>query len=225
MSEGPSIIAFTATLIAAFVYGSFFEWVVHRFLMHRPTRGLRHIFKGHAEIHHGVYRGDSTYVTGDREPEEVTFAWWLMPGIPLLHVPPAIGLFFLFGLPSAIGLLVGVVLYQAIYEYSHYSMHVPQGRWIERRRLFRWVNDQHLQHHRKHFTNLNVFFPIADFVLGTRHRCADPTTTAVTAEVGYLPDHRRPPRSQFAKKAGRETVWLLRQVSRRVRRAGGAPLP
>ena len=98
--------------------------------MHRQSLGFSHIFKGHAQVHHGHYQGGSTYVAGDRDPEEVTFAWWLMPGIPLAHVPPGLGLYFLFGLPSAVGLLAAVLVYQVVYEYVHYCMHVPQGRWL-----------------------------------------------------------------------------------------------
>ena len=60
------------------------------------------------------------------------------------------------------------VLYQAIYEYLPYCMHVPSGRWFERTRAFRWLIVHHQQHHRKHYTNFNVLLPIADYVLRTR---------------------------------------------------------
>ena len=148
-----------------------------------------------------------------------------MPALPIAHIPPAIGLYFLFGPPSAVGLLVAVLMYQTAYEYLHYCMHVPQGRWVERRWLFRWINDHHVQHHRKHFTNLNVVLPIADYLFGTRRRCADPTAIAITQEVGYLPAHRRPPRSKLFRKAGSETRWLLYVISRRVLRVASAVLP
>ena len=193
--------------------------------MHRPSPGLRHIFKGHAKVHHGLYRGDSSYVAGDRDPDEVTLAWWLMPALPMAHIPAAIGLYFLFGLSSASGLLVAVVLYQTAFEYLHYCMHVPQGRWVDRRWLFRWINDHHVQHHRKHFTNLNVVLPIADFLFGTRRRCADPIAIAITQQMGLLPSHRRPPRSKFFKKAERETRWLVGVISRRVLRGASSVLP
>lgn len=210
------IVAFIGTLILTWVYASFFEWFFHRFVMHRVAGPLRHIYKGHAQIHHGVYQGDRSYVAGDRNPEEVTFGWWLMPVVPLAHVPHAVGLYFLFGLPSAFGLMTGVILYQVIYEYLHFCMHVPQKRWIERRSGFRWVSDHHLQHHRKNMTNLNVFFPLADFVLRTRRVCQSPGSVAIINDVGYLPEHRRQTRSEFFRKAGRESRWLVEGISRRL---------
>ncbi len=194
-------------------------------MLHRPSLGLSYLFKGHAQVHHGLYRSDSAYVTGDREPEELTLSWWLLPALVMIHIPPAIGLYLLFGLPSAFGLLAAIILYHTAFEYLHYCMHVPQGRWFERRWLFRWINDHHMQHHRKHFTNLNVVLPIADYIFGTRRRCTNPTAMAITQEVGYLPAYRRPPLNRFFRRAGRETKWLLGLISRRVLRVASAVLP
>lgn len=46
-------------------------------------------------------------------------------------------------------------------------MHVPMNRWIERTRAFQWLNAHHFIHHRYAFRNLNVVFPLADWLLGT----------------------------------------------------------
>ena len=46
----------------------------------------------------------------------------------------------------------------------------PSERWFEQTWAFRWINAHHLQHHRKHNTNLNAVLPMADFLLGTRRR-------------------------------------------------------
>ena len=119
-------------------------------------------------------------------------------------------------LPGALALFSVTVLYQATYEYIHYCMHIPKGRWVEKLAVFRWLNDHHLQHHRKHFTNLNVVLPIADFILRTRVRCADPASVAITREVGYIPAHRLPPRGWWVRKAASETWAMVCFVSRRL---------
>ena len=191
--------------------------------MHRPTFGITHFFIGHAKVHHNVYKGNNTYSVGDRDPNEVTFAWWAMPIIPIVHIPVMVGLYFLFGMPSSVAMFVASLLYQASYEYLHYCMHIAQGRWIEGQALFRWLNNHHLQHHRKHNTNLNVVIPIADYVFRTRRSCASPDAVTITQEVGYLPMHRRPSRLSWLKKARMETWWLAgyvwRQAFRRLRSA------
>ncbi len=46
-------------------------------------------------------------------------------------------------------------------------MHVPKDRWIEKTWVFRWLNTHHYLYHRYAFKNLNVVFPLADWVLGS----------------------------------------------------------
>jgi len=161
-----------AVFPAGIVYASLAEWVIHRFLMHRPILRITHFYTGHALVHHGRYKSDSSYLVGDRERVEVTLAWWAMP-FPVLSQTPfvaAIGIWV--SAPAAVGLFVALTLYQASYEYFHYCMHVPSNRWFERTGAFMWINDHHLQHHRKFNTNLNIILPIADYLFGTRRRLA-----------------------------------------------------
>ena len=155
---------------AGLIYASFAEWVIHRRIMHRPLFRFRHFFIGHAMIHHGKYQANSTYIVGDRPRTDLTLAWWAMPFPVLFHVPFLVAVAVWVSLPAAVGLLAALTLYQASYEYLHYCMHVPRNRWFEGVRAFTWINAHHLQHHRKHGTNLNIVLPIADFLLGTRQR-------------------------------------------------------
>ena len=164
----------TAIGLAAFpaglIYASFAEWVIHRWLMHRPLLRFDHFYVGHAKVHHGKYQADSTYVVGDRALTDLTFAWWAMPFPVLFHVPYLVALAIWVSVPAAVGVFVAFTIYQAAYEYLHYCMHVPRNRWFERVSAFQWINAHHLQHHRRHNTNLNVVLPFADFLLGTRQR-------------------------------------------------------
>ena len=173
----PIVIA-VAVIPLALVYASFAEWFIHRMLMHRPVFRFRHFYVGHALVHHGVYRADSSYVVGDRPLEQLTLAWWAMP-LPVLSqavylAPIAIWV----SLPAAAGAFLAFTLYQASYEYFHFCMHVPRNRWFERSWAFRWINDHHFQHHRKNDSNLNIILPFADFLLGTRRRLPQPATAA-----------------------------------------------
>jgi hypothetical protein len=175
-----------ATFFVGLVYASFAEWVIHRYAMHRPIvlLNVSHFFVGHAKVHHKLYAGDDSYLLGDRPPVELTLAWWAEPMPILLHAP-ALGLVaWLVGIPMAAGLLAAFIVYQTAYEYLHYCMHVPQKRWFEGTWAFRWINTHHLQHHRKHFTNLNVVLPIADFILRTRCRLVDGLYSAEMTTAG-----------------------------------------
>lgn len=157
-----------AFFAAGLVYASFAEWVIHSKLMHRPFLRFQHFFHSHAKVHHRKYQAGSSYAVGDRPRTDLTFAWWAMPLPVLFHVPYLLAIAIWLSVPAAVSLFVAFSLYQASYEYLHYCMHVPNGRWFERSWAFRWINEHHVQHHKKHNTNLNVVLPIADFVLRTR---------------------------------------------------------
>ena len=152
------------------IHASLAEWVIHRFLMHRPILGIQHFFIGHAKVHHGRYQADASYVVGDREPTELTLAWWAMPFPVLLQTPLLAAVALGVSLPAAAGLLAAFSVYQASYEFFHYCMHVPANRWFERTSAFKWIDAHHFQHHHKHSTNLNIILPIADYLFGTRRR-------------------------------------------------------
>src|SRR5215467_7124803 len=67
-----------------FFYASFFEWVLHRFLMHQPI--WSYPFRSHALIHHGVFRSGPTYfLLQDKNLKKIRFAWWNAPLILSLH--------------------------------------------------------------------------------------------------------------------------------------------
>ena len=167
-----------AVFPAGIIYASFAEWVIHRRLMHRPFLRFNYFFIGHAKVHHGKYQADSTYVLGDRPRRDLTLTWWAMPFPVLFHVPSLTAIAVWVSAPAAAGILVAFTLYQAAYEYLHYCMHVPRNRWFEGTSAFRWINAHHMQHHRKHNTNLNIVLPIADFLLGTRQRRPQPALGA-----------------------------------------------
>ena len=163
-----AIIIVVAAFAVAVVYATFAEWVIHGTFMHKPLARFRHFYHGHAEVHHGVYGSDSTYLVGDRPRVDITLALWAMPFPVLAHMPALVVIAIFVGLPVAAGVFAALTLYQASYEYLHYCMHVPGDRWLERTRFFQFVQLHHRLHHVFYLKNLNVVVPIADFVLRTR---------------------------------------------------------
>lgn len=164
----PSIL-FVVAFLAFLVYGSFFEWTVHRYAMHRPIPLIhtRFFFKGHALDHHRTYAGDDSYLVGDRPHDDLTLGWSVTVPI-LLHSPLIAAVAVWLSVPFAAGMLGAFVFYAAFYEYLHYCMHVPKDRWFESTWVFKWLDTHHLQHHRKHNSNLNVLLPFADYIMRTR---------------------------------------------------------
>ena len=149
-----------------FAYASFFEWVLHKYVMHLPT--WNYPFTAHALTHHGLFRADYSYhIQREEDREKVTFAWWNAPALLLVQSPLLFLTTYFFGWTAFWGGLVALASDYVLYEYLHWCMHVPQDRWLERTWVFRWLNAHHHVHHLYAFKNLNVVLPLADWVMGT----------------------------------------------------------
>jgi hypothetical protein len=150
-------------------FASFFEWVLHRFVMHKPIRVFRYPFERHTLIHHQIFKADHTYhLHKEQDKHTIPMAWW--------NGPVLIGLCQLPFIVAAVasrkwGLVCGAgiacTLYYAAYEYMHWCMHLPQKRHVERSVIFYRLNGHHLLHHRYMHKNFNVVMPLADLLLGT----------------------------------------------------------
>ncbi len=155
--------------IGGVCYASQLEWLLHRFVMHRPLGPFTYPFKKHAQVHHRVFSFDHTYhlqKTEDRHT--IPMAWWNGPLLILIATLPA--LFVSWWLHRwSLCITVGLVIaaYYGAYEYLHWCMHLPKRRGVERTGLFFRLNGHHLLHHRYMNRNFNVVLPFADLCLGT----------------------------------------------------------
>ena len=48
-------------LAVGIIFASFFEWTLHKYVMHRPVGNFRYAFQAHAIVHHGTFKADKTY--------------------------------------------------------------------------------------------------------------------------------------------------------------------
>lgn len=167
------MIPFLAWLSASFVggilYASFFEWFLHKYVMHRPVGSFRYAFNAHAIVHHQTFKADDSYhLIHEKDKSTIPMAWWNGPVLIISCSAP----FWVTGLVLgnwglvAGGLLAGVAYY-GTYEYLHWCMHLPRERQIEKPWFFRRLNGHHLLHHRYMHKNYNVVLPFADLCFGT----------------------------------------------------------
>jgi hypothetical protein len=56
------------------VAASFFEWTLHRFVMHRPLGPFTYPFRSHALVHHQIFRADESYHLINEE-DKGPFRW------------------------------------------------------------------------------------------------------------------------------------------------------
>ncbi len=162
-------ILITLAIIPGIIYASFFEWILHRYLMHRPLWGFTYAFKAHARVHHGRFQADHTYhLQKEEDKRTIPMAWW--NGMVLIVIATSLTLPISWPLKwwwLSFGFMAALILYYGAYEYLHWCMHLPKKRRLEFGKIFRWLNGHHLLHHRWPATNFNVVLPLADWVLGT----------------------------------------------------------
>jgi hypothetical protein len=156
-------------LIVGVVFGSFFEWTLHRYVMHRPIWNFRYAFQAHAVVHHQVFKADKTYhLLDEKDKETIPMAWWNGPALIAIGVIPFALISWAIGeWGFALGGFLAFAIYYGTYEYIHWCMHLPKARRVEKPFWFRKLNGHHLLHHRYMHKNFNVVFPLADFFLGT----------------------------------------------------------
>src|SRR5262245_19166074 len=136
----PQACAFVAT----FLYGSFFEWTLHRFIMHKKTI-ISYPFELHAVIHHQLFRADESYHAQNEEMlTHVTFVPRDYLLLLLVNTPLIVAVEWISGWPIAIGGSLAILAYLGAFDILHWCFHVPKGRWFERIGLYRWIKYHHL---------------------------------------------------------------------------------
>lgn len=176
------IIAF-ATLILGTLSSSIGEWLIHKYIMHRPFWFITFPAYAHGKVHHGIFGSDASYHLNNRPPEDIPEArgkiaaarWTFLVVIPLGTLPYVLAATpFAYFDWWAVAFTIGGVgffvatTYYITYETIHWWMHLPKKRRIERSRLFIWLNGHHILHHRYVDKNLNVVLPFADILFMTK---------------------------------------------------------
>jgi len=154
---------------AGVIFASFFEWALHRYLMHQPFLNFTYAFNAHAKVHHHIFKSDHTYhVIHEPDIKKIPMAWWNGPTIIAIGMIPVLAVTLPLGRwDMAIGMLIAFMVYFAAYEYMHWCMHLPKARRVERSWVFYRLNGHHLLHHRYMHKNFNVVLPFADLCLCT----------------------------------------------------------
>src|ERR1019366_5157560 len=69
-------------IVAGVLFGSFFEWTLHRYIMHHSVKWFRYPFERHALVHHRIFKADHTYhLVNEPDKKTIPMAWWAGPAI------------------------------------------------------------------------------------------------------------------------------------------------
>lgn len=171
---------------AMFVFANFFEWYVHKNVLHkRKPWPLSELFDRHTPSHHAYYTEHDMELGSVRE-----FHFILIPAVGVLSAsltaaPLALLLGMLVSANAGWLVLITTGVYMVAYELSHLAYHLPQSSWLGRRKLLGVLRRHHARHHDPRVmqtTNFNVTVPLFDWIMRTMPRAAR-TRPPVTAPL------------------------------------------
>jgi hypothetical protein len=147
-----------------------FEWWIHRYVMHRPVRGLMGIYKRHTLAHHEFFTDAEPTLDNTRDFRIVFFPPYALVAFMAMSLAPAL-ILGLAGLPNAgwLLLITNTGLYLN-YELFHFCCHVKNDRLVRHIPLVNSIRRHHIAHHNPAIMmerNFNLTYPVADWFFGT----------------------------------------------------------
>jgi hypothetical protein len=155
---------------AAFCLSNVFEWWIHKYVMHRPVKGLMGIYKRHTLAHHEFFTDAEPTFDNTRDFRIVFFPPYALVAFMTLSLLPAFILNRL-GLANAgwLLLITNTTLYLN-YELFHYCCHVKDDALVRHIPLVNSIRRHHIAHHNPRIMmerNFNLTYPVADWFFGT----------------------------------------------------------
>jgi sterol desaturase/sphingolipid hydroxylase (fatty acid hydroxylase superfamily) len=157
------------TVPAMLLFGSYFVYWFHRFVLHRPTRWAYFGYKRHTLEHHRFY--DYDHITADeRDDLHITlFPWWSGGSLSLTLLLGSLAFTPLVG-PNVPHLVMFMsALYLILYEFVHSVSHQPDSNPLTRLPVLSFLREHHRLHHDPALMgkyNFNVVIPLFDWWFG-----------------------------------------------------------
>lgn len=173
-----------------FLYANFAEWAGHKYVMHRPRKGLKLIYERHSHQHHRFFTHEHMEMDGERDFKAVLFPPVLVTFFLLaFFVPFGVAVTLIFGGNVAMLAVATGMAYFLNYELLHFSYHLPKGHWVHSLPGFNKLMQLHESHHNPRLMahkNFNITYPITDWIMGTWDR--NPQSTQTLSPRRSAPD-------------------------------------
>ena len=154
------------------VVSNIFEWWIHAQVMHRPRKwkGARAIYTRHMLMHHQFFTNDEMRFADHLDWRVTVFPPYALVVFILISTPPALIAGWL--ITANVGWLViaTTTSIYLIYEFMHFCCHIDESWFVRYCPLVNTLRRHHTAHHNQSIMmerNMNLTFPIADWLFGT----------------------------------------------------------
>jgi hypothetical protein len=157
-------------VIPVALFGNWAEWAGHRYVLHRPVKGLKMVYKRHVGVHHQFFSHLDLSYDGHKDWRALLFPPFAPVAFVLTSVPAALLLGVLWSANAGYITVLTMAGYYLMYEGLHTLSHVENNWLLDRIPLINTVRRMHVVHHDTdvmHARNFNLTFPICDALFGT----------------------------------------------------------
>lgn len=155
-----------------FLVCNLFEWWLHTNVMHRPMRfpGARAIYQRHTLQHHQFFTETEMRFAGQHDWRVTFFPPYALIVFILMSIPGVFVLNALVGPNAGWLFITSTTSMYLIYEFMHFCCHVEEGAFVRYCPFVNTLRRHHFAHHNQSIMmerNMNLTFPIADWLMGT----------------------------------------------------------
>jgi hypothetical protein len=164
---------------------NFFEWRVHKHVLHRRFWPFEVIYDKHTPMHHMIYVEEDMALRTKEEFRLVLIPAAGVLGIVLAAAPIAIVIARFWSGAAGWLFLLTASLFMVSYEVLHLCYHAPADSFIGRLRIIQVLRAHHAKHHDPRYMqryNFNVTVPLFDWLMGTMAPKTPPTTHRAPAQ-------------------------------------------
>jgi hypothetical protein len=160
------------TIPVVFLVANFFEWAVHRYIMHRPSNvpALRAVYTRHTLMHHQFFTEAEMRFADHHDWRVTFFPPYALVVFTLMSIPPALAAGVLVSADVGWLLITTTTSMYLIYEFMHFCCHVEENWFVRNMPFVNTIRRHHTAHHDQSIMmerNMNLTFPIMDYVFGT----------------------------------------------------------
>jgi hypothetical protein len=161
-----------AIVPVTFVGCNIFEWFLHKYVMHRRIDffGLRAIYERHTLNHHRFFTDDEVRFRDHGDWRVTVFPPYALVIFIMMSLPGVAVLAFLFTPNVGWLFICTTTSMYLIYEFMHFCCHVDENAFVRHVPFINTLRRHHVSHHNVGLmmdTNMNLTFPIADWLFGT----------------------------------------------------------
>ena len=160
------------TVPLTFLMCNFFEWWLHRYIMHRPSKIplFRAVYSRPTLMHHQFFTDTEMRFAGQHDFRVTFFPPYALVVFTLMSIPAA--LFLGWALSPNVGWLfiTTTTSMYLIYEFMHFCCHIDENWFVRNAPFINTIRRHHTAHHNQNIMmerNMNLTFPVMDWLFGT----------------------------------------------------------